>query len=194
MGNRVSKIALAGLAAVLVLTGSTPAALAAGKKISQDDQLNAVRALLLVPRGDFHFLSAYPIALADGLSGDWAQTQGTEEDKGSYAQLAAKVCVATAVNIDASDPLHLRFSRTRGNATIITEYNNVGGNVYAERTDAKQLAEANGYDISTGAGQLGMAHAGDDWNGTSIILRPTPDILIIEPNLAIPRTYIRCSK
>lgn len=189
------KLALASAAVAFAMLGAFASdAVAAGKKISQDDQLNAVRGLLLVQRSDFHFLSSYPIALANGLSGDWAQAQGTEEDKGTYAQLAAKVCVQTPVNIDASDPLHLRFSRNRGNSTIITEYNNVGGNVYAERTDAAQLAEANGYDITNGPGQLGMARAGDDWNGISTMLRPTPDILIIQPNLAIPRTYIRCSK
>ena len=184
--------------AVLVL-GAAPASAqvigGASKKISQDDQLNAVRALLLVPRGDYHFLSAYPIRLADGLGGTWAQTQGTEEDSASFAALAKQFCAGNTIDIDARDPLRLVFTRGAGTPRQLeTFYNNVGGNAYVVRTDAAELAKVNGDDITTGKGEIGMARSGEDWNGSSIMFHPTPDVLIIEPNLAIPRTYIRCPK
>ena len=170
------KLVLAALAAALVLPGA-----AAAQQLPVIAELKAAQQMLQGDPTDENYFVLYPVRLAKDLTGAWFPMAGLGNMNVAGQPQINDECTNDAVDVDASNPFEIKVTRSAGTKDQIDTYlNSMGGVLYAMTTDVSRLETINNYDKTSQKDRDDMTFTAGDYNGVAVLLRPSPDVLIIE--------------
>lgn len=144
-------------------------------------ELKAAQAMLQGDPTRDDYLVGYPVAIAKDLTGAWFPMSGLGNMIVAGQRNINDECENDAIDIDASNPFEIKVTRSAGTADQTDTYlNSMGGVLYAETTDVHRLETVNGYDATKQKDRDDMVFIAANYNGTAVVLRPSPNVLIIE--------------
>lgn len=179
------------LAAALLAVAAPIAAAPAQQPSTVSQYQEAKRAFLGGETDPSGFLVGYRTYLFDGIEGVWYPASVLDPGSDEDASIP-QVCERNGVHVTVQDEYTLSFVLNEGRDTEMTTlFTSRGGSAFGQYTDAAALLHRLALDKlpnmeQTALGPLTMN------NGLATIVRPSPDILVVQSNFAIPMIYARC--
>jgi hypothetical protein len=153
--------------------------------------LAAKQAFLFGETNVSDFLVDYRKHLFEGIEGVWypaSVLDPASDDDGTIA----KACERVASRVAVRDAYTLTFTVDEGKDTeVTTVYSSRSGSSFVQYTDPNQLLHRLGLDRAGAMEEAALGALGNS-SGLATIVRPSPDILVIQSNYAVPMIWARC--
>lgn len=137
------------------------------------------------------YFATYASKLMEGLDGIWT-TVGFLHYTEDNPDLLAKACQKQPIDVQVAGPFLVKMTYYAGSdKEFASTYTSNGGNVFGVSTPPDPLLHRMGLDqgkMPIDASLRVISNA----NGTATMLRPSPDILIIQTNYGYPNVLGRC--
>lgn len=156
------------------------------------DQYAAASEAFLAGETDISgYFESYREHIFAGIEGTW-YAASILQPSGDDDETIAKACERVGVHVTVKDRWTVAFIMNEGkDKQVTTLYTSRGGSTFGQYTDAMELLRRLGLDTMEGM-ESAVLNALAQNNGFATIVRPSPDILVVQPNLAVPTIYARC--
>lgn len=180
------------LIATALLTLPALAGPAQAQAPSTFEQYEAAKEAFLGGETDLSgFLVGYRKHLFEGIEGLWYPASVLDPGSAEDSSIP-QACERNGVHITVRDEYTLSFLLNEGKDTAVeTLFTSRGGSAFGQYTDAAALLHRLGLDKLPNMEQTALGPLAGN-NGLATIVRPSPDILVVQANLAVPMIYARC--
>ena len=144
--------------------------------------------------GKQDFSNTYPLTLADGLTGRWAPLNlaATKGDKPAEKDLI-KTCDGHSVRINAGDHFNIRIIEA---PDADQEYEvtlaSLGGMSFQMQPSVTMLEKANHFDPKEEYHRSSLLSVMKATSGPAVLLRPSPNVFLVQLFGQEPQIYVRC--
>jgi hypothetical protein len=169
-------------------------ALGAGPTPTLAEQFNAANAMMQGTASDpSSYFATYAQKMIEGLDGTWT-TIGFLNYTQDNPDLLAKACQKQSITVAVEAPFAIKLTHNAGtDDEFASTYTSNGGNLFGVSTPPGPLLHRMGLDQGKMPIDASLRVISNS-NGIATILRPSPDILIIQTNYGYPTVLGRCPK
>jgi hypothetical protein len=145
--------------------------------------------------GPMEYFTSARKALLEGLGGTWFNIGALGPADDYYTSTCEKLPVAITVRDGYSLDVSQRYSNaSTGEGTLVTRYSSRGGNVFGSQADPAEMLKRLGFSEQSPAPDTTLISILNGNNGIATLVRPSPDILVIQTNYGPPQFFARCGE